>query len=186
MIKLSVFRGGWKKNKDGATAIEFAFLFMPYLLLSLGIIEMSMMFASESLLEGATTKAARSIKTGQLQQSGVGDVEGEFRQQLCAAAPVLIKCEDVIIEARVMNSFSDFAAMQPTFDDDGNMVSSGFDPGVSSGRVLLRAAYNYEAITPLVGEMLWGPDRKRLFLSTIVMQLEPYDFAAELEAEGEI
>lgn len=186
MIKLLAKRGGWRKNKDGATAIEFAFLFMPYLLLSLGIIEMSMMFASESLLEGATTQAARTVKTGQLQQSGVGDVEGEFRKTLCAAAPVLIKCEEIVIEARVMDSFSDFDDMLPTFDEDGNMVSSGFDPGASSGRVLIRASYNYQAFTPLVGEMLWGTDRRRLFISTIVMQIEPYDFAAELEAEGEI
>lgn len=186
MIKLSAKRDGWKKNRDGATAIEFSFLFVPYLLLSLGIIEMSMMFASESLLEGATTQAARSVKTGKLQQSGVGDMEGEFRASLCAAAPVLIRCEDIVIEARVMDSFSDFDGMQPTFDENGNMVSSGFDPGVSSGRVLIRASYNYQALTPLVGEMLWGPDRRRLFMSTVVMQIEPYDFAAELEAEGEI
>lgn len=186
MIKLSAFCGGWKKNKDGATAIEFAFLFMPYLLLSLGIIEISMMFASESLLEGGTTQAARSVKTGKLQQSGAADMEAAFREELCKAAPVLIRCEDIIIEARVMNSFNDFADMQPNFDEDGQMVSSGFDAGVSSGRVLIRAAYNYEAFTPLVGEMLWGVDKKRLFLSTLVLQVEPYDFASELEAEGEI
>ncbi len=76
MIK---FFGKWGKNRDGATAIEFAFLAMPYLLLSLGIIELSLMFASESLLEGATSRAARTVKTGQLQQSAPENMEGEIR-----------------------------------------------------------------------------------------------------------
>ncbi len=178
MIK---FFGNWGKKEDGTTAIEFAFLAMPYLLLSLGIIEMSLMFASESLLEGATTQASRMVKTGQLQQSGSADPEADFRLALCAHAPVLIRCSEIVIEARPMGSFSDYPSMQPSFDEDGAMVSQGFATGGSSDRILIRVAYNYTAFTPLVGHMLWGPDASRMFISTIVLQTEPYDFATEIE-----
>jgi Flp pilus assembly protein TadG len=178
-------RKSWRRNEDGTTAIEFSFLAMPYILLSLGIIEISLMFAAETLLEGSVTQAARSVKTGQLQQSGAENLEALFRQNLCKKAPVLIKCENILIEARVMESFSDFAAMQPTFDEDGNLVPQGFDAGGSSARILIRAFYRYTAITPLVGELLWGMDRSREFMSTIVLQSEPYDFAAEFgDIEG--
>lgn len=127
---------------------------MPYLLLSLGIIELSLMFASESMLEGATTRAARTVKTGQLQQSGTADLEGDFRAKLCTHAPVLIRCEDIVIEARVMDSFADYESMQPQFDEDGQMQADGFSLGGSSEKILIRVAYNYTAITPLVGQML--------------------------------
>ena len=181
MIK---FFGKWGKNREGATAIEFAFLAMPYLLLSLGIIEMSLMFASESLLEGATSRAARVVKTGQLQQSATENMENEFREKICTYAPVLIKCNDIIIEARVMDNFADYGAMQPSFDEDGMMTSNGFALGGSSQKVLIRVAYNYTAITPLVGQMLWGADSSRLFMSTIVLQSEPYDFSEEMALDG--
>lgn len=172
------------RRKDGATAVEFSFLLMPYVIMSLGIIELSLMFTSESLLEGSVSKASRQIKTGQLQRSGAENLETEFRTELCNHARVLINCDDVVIEARVMNSFNDIASMQPQFDEDGNMLAQGFDAGGSSDRVLVRVAYRYTAFTPLVGPMLWGADNSRNFMSTIVLQTEPYDFEAEL-AEGE-
>ena len=181
MIK---FLQKWRKNRDGATAIEFAFLAMPYLLLSLGIIEMSLMFASESMLEGATTRAARVVKTGQLQQSGTADLEGDFRAKLCSNAPVLIRCEDIVIEAKVMESFANYENMQPQFDQNGDMQTDGFSLGGSSEKILIRVAYNYTAFTPLVGQMLWGADSSRMFMSTIVLQSEPYDFSEEIALDG--
>lgn len=174
----------WGKNREGATAIEFAFLAMPYLLLSLGIIELSLMFASESMLEGATTRAARVVKTGQLQQSGTADLEGDFRAKLCDHAPVLIRCEDIVIEARVMESFSDYENMQPQFDQNGDMQTVGFSLGGSSEKIMIRVAYTYTSFTPLVGQMLWGADSSRMFMSTIVLQSEPYDFAEEVALDG--
>ena len=183
MIK---FFGNWGRKEDGATAVEFSLLFMPYLLLCLGIIELSLMFTAESLLEGATTQAARQVKTGQLQNSGAADMEAEFRNLLCDHATVLINCEDIVIEARVMTSFGDFASMQPSFDEDGAMMPDGFDAGGSSDRILIRTFYRYNAFTPLVGPMLFGVDNSRNFISTIVLQSEPYDFQSELQANGEI
>ena len=181
MIK---FFGKWGKNREGATAIEFAFLAMPYLLLSLGIIELSLMFASESMLEGATTRAARVVKTGQLQQSGSANLENDFRAKLCEYAPVMIRCDDIVIEARVMESFADYASMQPQFDQDGQMESDGFALGGSSENIMIRVAYNYTAFTPLVGQMLWGADSSRMFMSTIVLKSEPYDFSEEIGLGG--
>lgn len=177
------------KRKEGSTAIEFSFLLMPYFLLSMGIIEISLMFTSESLLEGSVTHASRQIKTGQMQKLYPDDpaqMEQVFRDEVCRYASSLIRCADVVVEVRVMNSFGDFDSMAPTYDEDGNMESQGFDAGGSSDRLLIRVGYRYTAFTPLVGQLLWGPDSSRNFVSTIVMQAEPYDFAAELENNGEI
>lgn len=172
---LNLFRN-WRKKKDGTAAIEFSLLAMPYLMLSLGIIELSLMYASASLLEGATDSAARMIRTGQLQQSGSADPEGDFRQAICDFATVLIDCNDVTIEVMAMNSYSDYSGMAVQYDAEGNMVSQGFDPGGSNDRILIRTAYRYTMKTPLVGPILNGPDGGTLFMSTIVLQTEPYEF----------
>jgi Flp pilus assembly protein TadG len=171
---LRKFRG-WVHNKDGATAIEFSLLAIPYVFLTLGIIELSIMYASASLLEGATNSAARLIKTGQIQTAG-GNEEDAFRTALCNYATVLINCNDVVIEALPMNSFSDYDAMQPQMDKNGNMVSQGFNPGGSDAKTLIRVAYRYTMLTPFVGTLLAGPTNSRLFMSTVVLQTEPYQF----------
>ncbi len=163
------------KKDDGATAIEFSLVAIPYFMLSLGIIELSLMYTSASLLEGATDSAARLVRTGQVQQTA-GDPEQMFRDELCSFVNVLIDCEDVTIEVIRMDSYGDYDSFAPTFDGDGNMVSTGFDPGGSNDRVLIRVGYLYEMKTPFVGPLLNGADGGTLFISTIVLQSEPYDF----------
>ncbi len=163
------------KRREGSTAIEFSLVAIPYFMLSLGIIELSLMYTSASLLEGATDSAARLIRTGQVQQSS-GDPEQMFRDAMCNFVNVLIDCNDVTIEVLTMNSYSDFSSMGVVLDGDGNMVSQGFDPGGSNDRVLIRVGYKYTMKTPLVGPLLNGPDGGTLFISTIVLQTEPYEF----------
>lgn len=171
----------WLKAKDGATAIEFSMLFVPYLMLMLGTLELALMYTSASLLEGATNQAARLIRTGQVQQAGAADPEGMFRDKLCQMASILITCDDIDIEVIPMDSYYDFSDLGAVFDEDGNMVSRGFDAGGSDDGVLVRVSYRYEMMTPFVGQLLAGPSGSRLFMSTIVLQTEPYDFG---EAAG--
>lgn len=170
------FLKNWAGDEDATTAIEFSLLIIPYLMLSLGIIELALMFTSASLLEAATGNAARMIRTGQLQQSGSADPAADFRDALCSNLVALISCDNVVIEVQRMDSYTDYSSMQPTFDENGNMVSSGFDVGGSNDKLLIRTSYRYEMITPLVGQLLNGPDGSTLFISTIVLQTEPYEF----------
>lgn len=163
----------WFKREEGTTAIEFSMLLMPYLLICFGIIELSLMFTSASLLEGSTHSAARMVRTGQLQQGG-GDPETVFRDGLCEAAVILVQCEDMVIEASTLDSYTEFT--DPVYDGDGNMVSTGFDVGGSNDRVLIRVSYRYEMVTPIVGTLLNGADGGTVFVSTIVLQTEPYEF----------
>ena len=161
------------RSEEGTTAIEFSLLAIPFFMLVFGIIELSLMFASATLLEGATSNAARLVRTGQLQQNA--DPQAAFEQALCDYATVLIRCEDIVVEAQTMSSFSDFDEMAPTYDDDGNMESQGFDAGGSGDRILILTFYNYTMMVPFVGRLLAGPDNKMPFMSTIVLQTEPYE-----------
>ncbi len=162
------------RKEDGTTAIEFSMLLFPYMLLTLGILELAIMFTAQSLLEGATTSATRMIRTGELQEMGVGNEEQIFRDALCNYATVFIVCEDIVVEVQPLNSF--FDDLTPTFDADGNIVSAGFNSGGSSQEMLIRTSYRYPMLTPIVGPLIMGPDSSTLFVSTIVLQTEPYDF----------
>lgn len=164
----------WLKRDSGTTAIEFSMMLVPYLMLMFGIMELAVMYTTASIIEGSTGSASRMIRTGQLQKSGSADPAGDFRTAFCDAAVALVRCDDVVIEATVLESYADFTP--PVFDEDGNMISNGFEVGASNDRVLIRVAYRYQMLTPLVGPLLTGGSGSRLLMSTIVLQTEPYEF----------
>lgn len=167
----------YRHDEDGAVAIEFALLSLPFMLLALGIIELAFMFATGSILEGATGAAARMIRTGQIQQGGE-DPETAFRNALCANAPVLIRCSGLQLEVIAMadGSFLTAGGLDPEYDEDGNLDSGGFDAGADNDVVLVRVAYRYQMMTPLLGNLMLGEGASRLLMSTLVLQTEPYEF----------
>ena len=166
----------WKKQEDGVTAIEFGFLAVPFTLLAVGILEVSLMFAGGNLLEGAVADAARLVRTGQIQQSG--GTESTFRDAICDSASAIIDCTEVQFEVVPVGSgsFFDVTSLPAEFDDDGNFQGRGFDPGGVNDVMLVRAVYDYEVITPLVGDIITGGTGELRLMSTIIFQTEPYEF----------
>lgn len=178
---IGAIRRYWTR-KDGTTAVEFAFLCIPYLILTVGIIEIAIMFASASLLEGATSAAARMVRTGQIQQTttDVGQQEDLFRQELCNFAVVLLDCNNVFLEVVNMGGFSNYGDFAMEFDVDGNPLSRGFSVGGVNDVILIRTAYRYSLMTPMISSLLGEAGTgTRLFVSTIVLQTEPYEFTGE-------
>jgi Flp pilus assembly protein TadG len=165
------------KNNDGVAAIEFALVATPFVFMIIGIIEMALMFTSQSLLEASTTTAARQIRTGQIQQAG-GDMQGTFRTLVCDFADVLIPCDSIQFQVVNIDSFQDAEDFPPpTFDEDGNLEDQTFDPGGASDIVMIRAVYRYPIVTPLMAPVLNNDSNgNRLMMSTIVLQTEPYEF----------
>lgn len=157
-------------------AIEFAIVSIPFVYMLVAIIELSLMFTSASLLEAATAIASRQIRTGAIQQASSDSAAQEalFRQSLCANA-VLMSCGEIEVEAVNIGSFGGFSG--PQFDGGGNFESQGFDAGGVSDVILIRTFYRYNFMTPLIGQFLGeNGSGARSFMSTIVLQTEPYEF----------
>jgi len=163
--------------------VEFSLVGIPFIFMVIGIIEMSMMFTSQSLLEYGTSQGARLIRTGQVQQGGG---EAAFRSAVCdtvaiTAAREFIPCEDIQFQVVTLDDFSDAANQPPpSFDEDGDLEDQGFDPGGVSDVVMIRVAYKYPIVTPLMSSLLTNNgDNSRLMVSTTVLQTEPYQFEEE-------
>ncbi len=164
------------QKKDGSTAIEFAMIAVPFTFILIGIIELSLYFATTSLLHGAAEEAARLVRTGQVQQAA-GDPQQMFEDALCDHAAVFISCGDIKYEVITLDDFSDFSNYPVQYDANGDLIYNGFTAGGVNDVVLIRAMYRYNFMTPLLGPILGeGSSNSRLILSTIVLQTEPYDF----------
>lgn len=164
------------KKKDGTTAVEFSLIAAPFIFMLMGLIEMALMFASASLLEGSAATAARLIRTGQVQQAGGS--QAMFEDTLCNFAEPLIACGDLQYQVFSVDSFEDADGLPDAeFDADGNLTDTTYDPGGVSDVVLIRVAYKYEITTPLLQPFLTNNgDNTRTMIATIVLQTEPYEF----------
>ena len=164
----------WIKDEEAATAVEFALVAFPFIYLLIGIIELSVMFAAMSTLDAATNDASRLIRTGQAQTSG--DPQQLFEDLLCERASVFLDCSEIQYEVITMNGFSDFASYPASYDEDGNLQSGGFDAGSVDDIILIRTAYKYPLLTPLLGAAFSdAPNNSKLMVTTVVLETEPYD-----------
>lgn len=176
-MRLSRFLRSWIKREDGSTAIEFSMLAMPFLYILIGTMEISLMFASNSVLDGAVIDAARLVRTGQAQEYN-GNPEDLFKDRLCEKSSVLLDCSKLQYEVVEMDKFSDFNSYGPQYDQDGNLESRGFHPGGVNTVNLIRVSYKYKLSTPLIGKLLSNnDDYSRTMISTVVLETEPYDLA---------
>lgn len=163
--------------RQGAVAVEFALTALPFFMLVIAILEVSLMYASATVLEGGTVVAARLIRTGQAQNSG--DPEARFKTALCNQIAGFIPCDR--LQYNVFhppgNTFNDADGSPPEFDDDGNLTDDSFDPGGVSDVVVIRTAYRYRFITPMLAPMLSNASDNGVTLySTITLRNEPYQF----------
>lgn len=147
---------------------------VPFVLITVGIIELALMFTAQSLLHESMFTAARLVRTGQLQDSG-GNGETMFRDAVCGFSEVLIPCNRIQFHVREVPDFASAGEDEPEFDEDGNLTDTSFDAGGPSSIVVIRVVYNYPLRTPLMGSIFANRgDNRRTMLSTMVLQTEPY------------
>lgn len=171
----------WCRNSEGVVAVEMGLLALPFFVLLMGTIEISLAFASGVILEGASASAARLIRTGQVQMAAAP--EQLFKERLCEQTSSMMDCDDIQYEViRVAaNTFAGAAILQPQFDANGRLIPSGFSTGNSNDVVLIRAVYRYEFLTPFIGNMMTGTraDNSITHVTTVVVRAEPYIFGEE-------
>jgi Flp pilus assembly protein TadG len=155
----------FRNNRDGAAAIEFALLAIPFLMLTFATIETFIAFTGEQLMANAVDTMARKIRTGEI-TFGLGkatDVtEVEFRQQFCEEISILSMCSDteaatpakLYLDVRQFASFADMPRGVPKVSSadysDLDTSEFAFSPGGPDTSNMVRAYYRWQVITDLV------------------------------------
>jgi Flp pilus assembly protein TadG len=141
----------WRKDEAGLTAVEFAMVSMPFVMLLFGIISVCLFFFTQFTMENAVWQAGRTIRTGQYQQ-GTGiysglttdeDRKAAFKAALCAKAPSYIDCSKAIVMVQ-SNSGGFGSISQPACATGGAMIDASkaqFNPGGASSVVLVTVCY---------------------------------------------
>jgi Flp pilus assembly protein TadG len=94
----------WRRDDRGATAIEFAMVAMPFFMFCFGILGVGLHYFSMNSLEHAVEAAARKIRTGQAQNSGM--TAGEFKALVCSEASGAIDCSKLRVHVQSGDDWS--------------------------------------------------------------------------------
>lgn len=157
--------GRFRRNRDGAAALEFALLAIPFLMLIFATFETFLAFAGEQLLNNAVDTMARKIRTGEItfgQGKPTDMTESEFREAFCAEIAILHMCSGsevttpskLYIDVRQFASYSDMPKDVPKVStaeySDLDTSEFAFSPGGSESKNMVRAYYRWQVITDLI------------------------------------
>lgn len=184
-LRLRARLRAFRSDEAGSSAIEFAIVALPFLMLLGGIISVSLYYFQVSTIENAAWQAARAIRTGQLQQSS-GTYSGlttdaqrkaAFKTAFCARAVGLPNCsaKSVVI---VQSSTAFSGISTPSCTTAGSMISdtsAAFVPGGTSSVVLVTVCYAWEFGGKLPFMKLGTlSDGSFLMQASVAFRTEPY------------
>ncbi|MBV9859497.1 MAG: pilus assembly protein [Alphaproteobacteria bacterium] len=148
------------RDRKGMVALEMAFVGAPFLLLLVTILDLGLMLATQSVLEGSARDAARLIRTGQV-QSQTSPIT-TFQTLLCSDMSSIMStatCQaSVIFEVQTFSNFGSISLTPCTqnANQSGSGTPCSFTPGSASQIVAVQATYNRPFIVPWVSACLTG------------------------------
>jgi len=158
------------KCRRAMTTVELAMLAVPFFTIFFAIIETGYMFFLAILLEGATSDAARQIRTGFVQEAG--SPLGRFQSILCEKMYNLIQCpQSLVIDVRNYSRFADAVPVSMAESQPGATFVAG-NPG---DVVVVRVAFSWHFITPFLDMALGQADGgSRSFIASAAFRNEPW------------
>jgi len=180
-VLLSRFR----RSQDGATAVEFAFISIPFLMLLVAILETALMFWTTQVLEEAMSQTSRTLLTGEAltRYTNPATNTATFRNDICAAAPGLVDCSKLVIDVR---SYTSFAGAKTGVDSSNpitagglNTTGFGYNPPQPGQIIVVRAVLEYPLyFTYWSSSLVNIGSGRRGIVATATFRTEPFNAPA--------
>ena len=177
------------RSRRGATAVEFALISMPLMILVFGVLELAMILLVSATLDTATDFAARNIRTGVFQQ-GPATMKGQdgFRrlvcvnmswlQQMCTQATPKPGDPDpnpLFVEARTFDSYVAAGALQRRDPNTFDPQKTDWCAGNPEDIVVVTTYFKWPIVTPLIRPLFKNYDGGRMISSTRLFRNEPFN-----------
>lgn len=168
-----------RADTRGVTAVEFAMVAGPFLMMLFGIIAVGLFFFTTFTMENAVEQAARFLRTGQAQLATPPYTEVQFKNKVCSYLPSNIDCAGKVkVNVKAYPNAADItaASLPKCINNSGDLnTTTEFNMGDASQVLLVWACYEWELANKIpflkVGDMSNG---SRLIQATTVFRAEPY------------
>jgi Flp pilus assembly protein TadG len=165
------------RRQDGAAAVEFALVALPFLALTFAILETALVFFAGQTLEAAAADSGRLIMTGQAQSGGFD--QNAFKDAVCARVYGLFDCKNgIYVDVRTYSSYSSSATAintSPIQNGKFDPTKVNYNTGGPGDIVVVTLYYEWPIFVTLLGNNLDNLNGgKRLLVATSVFRNEPY------------
>ena len=165
------------RRQDGAVAVEFGLILLPFLALMFGIMETALVFFADQTLETAVADSARLIMTGQAQTQNL--TADTFKNAVCARIYGLFNCQSgIYVNVQTYSSFGSIT-YTPPIDSNGNLKTTSFvyQPGGPGDIVVVQLFYQWPIYVSLMNlsHLSNMSGNNRLLVATAAFRNEPYN-----------
>lgn len=165
-----------RKRREGQAAVEFAMVAAPFFFMLFAILELGLVFVTDSVVENAVSQTGRLVRTGQAQNAGM--TAQQFKDEVCERMSIMATdCQsNASIDVRVLDQFRNPTPPDPmangTSFDATKLV---FETGSPGSIVLVRVWYKKPLITPLMSQAMSRLGDGNMYMtSTATFRNEPY------------
>lgn len=141
------------RSSDGSAAVEFGMVALPFILMVFAILELGLVFVTDSILENATIETGRLVRTGRASAQSM--TAATFKTSLCSRMSIF--ASDCTARATVdVREIPQFATVPPdpmaggTFNN-GVLTYTNGDPG---DLILVRVWYRQPLLTTFLAQGL--------------------------------
>lgn len=141
------------RASDGSAAVEFGMVALPFILMVFAILEIGLVFVTDSVLENATIETGRLVRTGQASAQSM--TAATFKTSLCGRMSIFsADCASrATVDVRVIPQF----ATTPPDPISGGTFNNGvltYSNGVPGDLILVRVWYRQPLLTTFLAQGL--------------------------------
>jgi Flp pilus assembly protein TadG len=167
-----------RRSRDGSSAVEFAMVAFPFFFMLFAIMEIGLIFVTDSILDNAVVETGRLVRTGQAANAKL--TADQFKTALCARMSIFsADCANrANVDVREITQFRNASPPDPlangkTFDNSGLVYVTG-QPG---SLMLIRVWYSQPLVTPFMAQSLskLKDSGATMLTATTTFRNEPYN-----------
>ncbi|GJD62122.1 pilus assembly protein TadE [Methylobacterium frigidaeris] len=179
---------GFPFAREGATAVEFGLIGMPFLCLVAAITETALAFFAGQVLDNAVSSAARQLYTGQFQAARAADPAPpantttqqvalqKFKDAICNSRVAIFSCSTVKVDVLTVTDGTTYTPASPV-DAGSRSWRNDFgtkyqNPGPSQ-IVIVQAAVEFPVFFGFLNPNTLSNGR-RVLQSTVAFRTEPF------------
>lgn len=160
---------------DGAAAVEFALVAVPFLALLFAILQTALVFFATQTLDAAVQSSGRLIMTGQAQTANY--TAANFKTAVCNRIVSIFDCPGkMYVNVRTFTNFGSASTSAP-YNGSGQLdtTAMSYSPGSAGSVVVVQLYYQLPIYMSLLNSAMSNQSgNNRLLISTAVFQNEPY------------
>lgn len=165
----------WRRVREGATAVEFALIALPFFFMMFAILELGLVFVVDTSLENAVAESGRLVRTGQAQSAGM--TRAQFKDEVCGRMSIFANnCDARLdLDVRVLPRFTGANPPDPVNDGEFDDTGLRFESGQPGDIILISGWYRHPLVTPFLSQALARLEgNTALVVSTTAFRNEPF------------